>query len=108
MRKLLLALGIGIGVSLLSNSVYADSIQDDGIHCGPRKVQHIQVPETNVLVLLEGSGWKRLTNHTHEAAAARLSTVLTAKAQGLNVELIFKPDSGIECAKSVYTAAPIK
>ncbi|MEL6114740.1 hypothetical protein P0Y67_05960 [Photobacterium sp. SP02] len=86
----------------------ATSVATDAIYCPYTKVLELQVQPENVLVHLEGQGWKQLGTYLEPALDSRVSIVLAAHASGKQVMMAFPLSSGIECEKTNYGVSPYK
>ncbi|MEI8594386.1 hypothetical protein [Photobacterium sp. Hal280] len=94
---------------ILLSLLWADTVlADDTISCPYTKVLEIQSQVTNVLIHLEGQGWKQLGTYQEYALNSRLSLALSAHASGKQIMLAFSSDSGVECDKTEYFTSPIK
>lgn len=87
----------------LSQLTYASSIG-----CDFAEVKDIQAQADEVIVRLDGQGWKLLGQYTDPALSTRLSMILSAQAIGKKIKLSFPIDSGVVCASDNYIVPPFK
>lgn len=88
---------------LLGNAYAADSI-----YCTEGLVKEIQSQDYNVLVLVDGLGWKQLGTYEEKYLPTRLSLALSAHASGKKLMLAFPVDSGVDCPSHEWGTSPVK